>query len=165
MKLHIYLFITFFVAFILQYIIIPYIVTSGQITFTRGKFYISLAAASIMGLLEVIVFDSYHNSFSIYYYIALGLLFYLSAYAYRAQLYISESDYMQQMIESANKDVLLSNNILATTKNVNVQTVASNVLHRRNKDRDVMQKLLADIDNRKPMPITKSDAFAYQKLL
>jgi hypothetical protein len=165
MKLHIYLSITFFVAFILQYAVLPFIVTSGQITHSRGKTYISLSAASIMGLLEVIVFDAYHNSFSLYYYIALGLLFYLSAYAYRSQLYINESDYMLQMIESANKDVLLSNNILESTKNVNVQTVASNVLHRRIKDRDVMQKLLADIDNKKPMPITKSDAFAYQKLL
>jgi hypothetical protein len=165
MKLHIYLFITFFVAFLLQYAILPYIVTAGKITHSRGKIYISLSAASIMGLLEVIVFDSYHSTFSIYYYIALGLLFYLSAYAFRSQLYISESDYMHQMIETANKDILLSNNIIATTHNINVQTIATNILHRRNKDRDVMNKLLSDIDNKKPMPITKSDAFAYQKLL
>jgi len=167
MKLLTYLGITFLVAFILQYYIISFVTTHHRdfVYNTYGKFYISTFAASIMGILEVLIYDAYQNTVSVFYYIGLGLLIYLSAFFYKRQYSVDEGDYIKQMLEASSRDLLLSNNLISHTKNININTVATNIIDRRNRDIHVMRKLLSDIEDKKTMPITKSDAFAYQKLL
>lgn len=163
MKLFYYLCITFIVAFVLQYWIISYITTEKPIFIqnTRGKMYISIFAASVMGILEVLVYDSYHNVVSLFYYIGLGLIMYLSAHFYKTQNGVDEIDYLKQMIEASSKDKLVSTTLLESTKNINVRTIATNILHRRQRDVDVMNKLLNDLAEKPALPISKKEAFAY----
>ncbi len=167
MKLLTYLGITFLVAFVLQYYIISFVITHHRdyVYNTYGKMYISLFAASIMGILEVIIYDAYQNTVSVFYYIGLGLLIYISALFYKRQYSVDEADYIKQMLEASSRDLLLSNNLIYHTNNININTVATNIIDRRNRDIHVMRKLLSDIENKQQLPITKSDAFAYQKLL
>jgi hypothetical protein len=164
MKLLTYLIITFTVAFFLQYWIISIITTTHPryVQHTRGKLYVSLFAASIMGILEVIIYDSYHNTVSLFYYIGLGMAIYGFAHAYKTQLGVSEKDYLKQMIEASSRDMLLSQNVVNHTQNINVRTVATNVLNKRKRDLDMMTQMMAQMDKGQ---VTNAENFDYQKLL
>ena len=164
MKLLTYLIITFAVAFVLQHWIISMVVTTHPryVKHNRSKLYISLFAASVMGILEVIVYDSYHNTVSLFYYIGLGLAIYGFAHAYKVQMGVSETDYLNQMIEASSRDMLLSQNLINHTQNINVRTVATNIINKRKRDMDMMTQMMAQMEKG---PVTNKELFDYQKLL
>jgi hypothetical protein len=162
MKLLSYLIITFIVAFVLQYWIISVVTTSSinYVQHNTGKMYISLFAASIMGILEVIIYDSYHNTVSLFYYIGLGIAIYGFAFMYKTQMNVSEADYLRQMIEASSRDLLLSENLVKHSDNMTMKTVATNIISKRKRDLDMMTKMLHD---KKQLPITKKEAFSYNR--
>ena len=162
MKLISYLIITFITAFILQYWIISIVTTSSMnyVQHNTGKMYISLFAASIMGILEVIIYDSYHNTVSLFYYIGLGIAIYGFAFMYKTQMNVSEADYLRQMIEASSRDLLLSENLVNHSDNMTMKTVATNIISKRKRDLDMMTKMLHD---EKKLPITKKEAFSYNR--
>lgn len=162
MKLISYLIITFITAFILQHWIISIITTShiSHVQHNTGKLYISLFAASIMGILEVIIYDSYHNTVSLFYYVGLGIAIYGFAFMFKSQMNVSEADYLRQMIEASSRDLLLSENLINNTKNMTIKTVATNIINKRKRDLDMMTKMLSD-ENK--LPITKKEAFSYNR--
>lgn len=164
MKLFTYLIITFMVAFILQYWIISMVTTTQPkyVQHNRGKLYISLFAASVMGILEVIVYDSYHNTVSLFYYIGLGFAIYGFAHAYKVQMGVSETDYLKQMIEASSRDILLSQNLVNHTENINVRTVATNIINKRKRDMDMMTQMMVQMGKGQ---VTNAELFDYQKLL
>ena len=164
MKLLTYLIITFTVAFVLQHWIISMVTTTHPrfVKHNRSKLYISLFAASVMGILEVIIYDSYNNTVSLFYYIALGLAIYGFAHAYKVQMSVSETDYLNQMIEASSRDMLLSQNLINHTQNINVRTVATNILNKRKRDIDMMTQMMAQMEKG---PVTNKELFDYQKLL
>lgn len=164
MKLFTYLIITFMVAFVLQYWIISMVTTTQPkyVQYNRGKLYISLFAASVMGILEVIVYDSYHNTVSLFYYIGLGFAIYGFAHAYKVQMGVSETDYLKQMIEASSRDILLSQNLVNHTENINVRTVATNIINKRKRDIDMMTQMMAQMSKGQ---VTNAELFDYQKLL
>ena len=163
MKLISYLIITFAIAFILQYWIIS-IITTSNVSYVHhnvGKLYISLFAASIMGILEVIIYDSYHKTISMFYYIGLGIAIYGFAFMFKTQYNVSEADYLRQMIEASSRDLLLSENLVNHTNNMTIKTVATNIISKRKRDLDMMTKMLSD--EKQTLPITKKEAFSYNK--
>ena len=164
MKLLTYLIITFAVAFVLQHWIISMVVTTHPryVKHNRSKLYISLFAASVMGILEVIIYDSYNSTVSLFYYIGLGLAIYGFAHAYKVQMGVSETDYLNQMIEASSRDMLLSQNLINHTQNINVRTVATNIINKRKRDMDMMTQMMAQMDKG---PVTNKELFDYQKLL
>lgn len=164
MKLLTYLIITFAVAFVLQHWIISMVVTTHPmyVKHNRSKLYISLFAASVMGILEVIIYDSYNNTVSLFYYIGLGLAIYGFAHAYKTQMGVTETDFLNQMIEASSRDMLLSQNLINHTQNINVRTVATNIINKRKRDMDMMTQMMAQMDKG---PVTNKELFDYQKLL
>jgi hypothetical protein len=162
MKLISYLIITFITAFILQHWIISIITTTNisHVHHNTGKLYISLFAASIMGILEVIIYDAYHNTVSLFYYVGLGIAIYGFAFMYKTQLNVSEADYLRQMIEASSRDLLLSENLVNNTNNMTIKTVATNIINKRKRDLDMLTKMLSD---EKKLPITKKEAFSYNR--
>lgn len=152
------------VAFILQYWIISMVTTTQPkyVQHNRGKLYISLFAASVMGILEVIVYDSYHNTVSLFYYIGLGFAIYGFAHAYKVQMGVSETDYLKQMIEASSRDILLSQNLVNHTENINVRTVATNIINKRKRDMDMMTQMMVQMGKGQ---VTNAELFDYQKLL
>ena len=81
-------------SFIIQFIIMSIIMTNSvnNITFSMGKFYISIIMALLMGLLEVGMFDlhMYGRIVSIPYYSSLGFSLFVFLYLYRNQIYIND---------------------------------------------------------------------------
>jgi hypothetical protein len=113
-----------------------------------------------MGILEVIIYDSYHNTVSLFYYVGLGIAIYGFAFMFKSQMNVSEADYLRQMIEASSRDLLLSENLINNTKNMTIKTVATNIINKRKRDLDMMTKMLSD-ENK--LPITKKEAFSYNR--
>ena len=98
MRLFQYTILTFVVAFLIQYWVLS-VITSNRPQNTVGKFYLSMVSASIMGILEVMIYDTYKSVVSLFYYLALGLSVYIFIYMYKTQSGIDDADYLKQMLE------------------------------------------------------------------
>ena len=162
MKLFNYVCLTFLVAFSVHYWIISYI-TSRNPHNTRGKLYLSTFVASIMGLLEVMIYDLYRDTFSLFYYLGLGILIYAMLFMYNNQSGVDDDDYLKQMMENQSRDILLAERIIKNTDNQPVVTLATNIINRRKRDMDAMTKMLVDKDREYKAPITGKKLFNYGK--
>lgn len=97
-----------------------------------------------MSILEVMIYDSYRDTVSLFYYIGLGVLIYAMAFAYNTQMGVDDADYLKQMLENQSRDILLADRIIKSTDSPSVTTVATNILNRRKRDEDAMTKMLVD---------------------
>lgn len=158
MQLLQYTLLTFIVAFFLQYWVLS-VITSKRPQNTVGKFYLSMISASIMGILEVMIYDSYKNVVSVFFYLFLALTLYLFIYLFKQQIGIDDVDYLKQMMESHSREMLLSQMAANKTTNIQVKRIANGVIERRKRDIDVIDKLLDD--DSKKAPITKKNLFTY----
>jgi len=69
---------------------------------------------------------------------------------------------LNQMIETSSRDMLLSQNLINHTQNINVRTVATNIINKRKRDMDMMTQMMAQMEKG---PVTNKELFDYQKLL
>jgi len=107
-----------------------------------GKFYISVIMALLMGLLEVAMYDYHMSSFSIFYYLFLGLILAIFVYLYRTQSYIYDKDYLNEMIEHHSMALLTSEEILEKTSSERVKRLAENIISTQQAEIEYMGKLL-----------------------
>ena len=163
MKLLEYTLLTIAVAFIIQFWVLSAI-TSDKPQNTVGKFYLSMVSAFIMGILEVMIYDTYKSTISLFFYLVLGLSLYLVIYFFRNSWWVDDEDYLKQMMESHSREMLLSQMVLKKTENLQVRTVATNAVNRRKKDMDVIAKMLDDADKQVKAPITKTNVFNYMNV-
>lgn len=163
MRLLEYTLLTVIVAFIIQFWVLSAI-TSDKPQPTMGKFYLSMVSACIMGILEVMIHDTYKSVVSLFYYLVLGVSLYLFIYFFRNSWWINDADYLKQMLESHSREMLLSQMAIKNTENTHVQTIATNVVNRRKKDMDVIAKMLDDAEKQVKAPITKANVFNYMNV-
>jgi hypothetical protein len=131
-------------SFIIQFIGMSLIMSNSisNITFSLGKFYISLIMALLMGLLELIMYDNYLKIISIPFYLYLGLPLIIVIYLYRNQIYIYDSDYLREMIEHHSMAILTSENILQKTDSERIISLAENIINVQQEEINYMKKLL-----------------------
>ena len=113
-----------------------------NITFSLGKFYMSVIMALLMGLLEVLMYDNHMNTKSVYYYLSLGFLLVIFIYLYRNQIYIDDKDYLKEMIEHHSMALLTSEEILQTTNSEQVKKLAENIILTQEKEIEYMKELI-----------------------
>ena len=160
MHLFQYTFLTFIVAFCIQYWVIS-ILKSNVVKHSTGKLYLSLVSASIMGILEVMIYDTYKSTVSLYYYLALGAIIWISLYMYKS---VDDTNYLNELLESHLYETRLSKKVMESTENSQIITIANNLIHRREKDIVSIQKLLHNPDENKKGKITKSNLFNYMDI-
>ena len=131
-------------SFIIQMLVMSRIMTnsSENITFSVGKFYMSVIMALLMGLLEVVMYDSHMHTISLYYYLLLVFMLSVFIYLYRNQIYIEDKDYLEEMIEHHSMALLTSEEILQKTKSERVKKLAENILTTQEKEIKYMRQLL-----------------------
>jgi Ca2+/Na+ antiporter len=131
-------------SFIIQMFIMSFIMTDSpkNITFSVGKFYMSVIMALLMGLLEVFMFDFHMKTISIIYYLFLFFMLIVSIYLYRNQAYIEDKDYLSEMIEHHSMALLTSEEILQNTKSERVKRLAENIISTQEKEIEYMRQLL-----------------------
>lgn len=133
-----------FSSFIIQFIFMSSIMTNSyqNITFSIGKFYISVIMALLMGLIEVIMFDIYMKTISGIYYLSLIFLLVTLVYLYRNQVYIDDKEYLKEMIEHHSMALLTSEELLQTTHSERVKKLAENIILTQEKEIEYMWKLI-----------------------
>lgn len=102
----------------------------SNITFSMGKFYISVIMALLMGFVEVVMYDYHMSPFklSITYYLTIFILLLVFVYLYKSQQYIYDDDYLKEMIEHHSMALLTSEEILQKTKSERVKKLADNIV-------------------------------------
>ena len=131
-------------SFIIQFIVMSCIMTNSykNITFSVGKFYMSVIMALLMGLLEVFMFDIHMRIISLYYYLILFFMLSIFIYLYRNQIYIEDKDYLQEMIEHHSMAVLTSEEILQKTQSERIKKLAETILTTQEKEIEYMRQLI-----------------------
>jgi hypothetical protein len=131
-------------SFIIQMLVMGLIMTNSykNITFSIGKFYMSVIMALLMGLLEVLMYDIHMRVISLHYYLTLFFMLYLFIYLYRNQLYIEDKDYLKEMIEHHSMAVLTSEEILQKTSSERVKKLAESIITTQEKEIEYMKQLL-----------------------
>ena len=131
-------------SFIIQFIVMSCIMTNSykNITFSVGKFYMSVIMALLMGLLEVLMFDIHMRIISLYYYLILFFMLSIFIYLYRNQIYIEDKDYLQEMIEHHSMAILTSEEILQKTQSERVKKLAETILTTQEKEIEYMRQLI-----------------------
>ena len=113
-----------------------------NITFSVGKFYMSVIMALLMGLLEVLMFDIHMRIISLYYYLMLFFMLSIFIYLYRNQIYIEDKDYLTEMIEHHSMAVLTSEEILQKTQSERIKKLAESILTTQEKEIEYMRQLI-----------------------
>jgi len=131
-------------SFIIQFLVMSLIMTNAinNITFSVGKFYISVIMSVLMGLLEVVMFDVHMRTVSFQYYLALFLILSVFVYLYRNQMYIEDNDYLSEMIEHHSMAILTSEEILEKTHSERVKKLAENIIITQEKEIEYMKQML-----------------------
>lgn len=137
----------FVFSFIIQYLIMSYIMTNSykDVVSSKGKLYASLIMALFMCLVEILMHDLYTQSFSKNYYIVFIILLTLVIIFYRKQVFINDKDYLNGMIEHHSMALLTSNKALSKTKDGTVSQLASNIIKTQEQEIDVMKKKIKDL--------------------
>ena len=131
-------------SFIIQLTVMSGIMTNSykNITFSVGKFYMASIMALLMGLLEVLMFDGHMRTISMQYYLGLLFLLVVFVYLYRNQVYIEDTDYLEEMIEHHSMALLTSEEILQKTQSERVKKLAENIIATQEKEIDYMRQLV-----------------------
>ena len=131
-------------SFIIQFIFMSSIMTNSyqNITFSVGKFYLSVIMALLMGLIEVLMFDVHMKTISGIFYLSLIFLLVTFVYIYRNQVYIDDKEYLKEMIEHHSMALLTSEVILQNTHSERVKKLAENIISTQEKEIEYMRKLI-----------------------
>jgi hypothetical protein len=131
-------------SFIIQLLVMSNIMTNSykNITFSVGKFYMSIIMATLMGLIEVLMFDVHMNTISGIYYVSLFFMLVMFIYLYRKQVYIDDKEYLEEMIEHHSMALLTSEEILQKTSSERVKKLAENIISTQEKEIEYMRQLI-----------------------
>jgi hypothetical protein len=131
-------------SFIVQYFFMSLLMTSETkyIKHSISKVYLSSIMACLMGIIEVLMYDSYMNTTSWKYYIILLTLLVLLIILYRKQIYVDEKNYLNEMIEHHSMALLTSKNILDKTSDNELITLANNIIKSQQSEINYINNLL-----------------------
>ena len=113
-------------SFLIQYFLVSVVTTTNPmyITHSLGKFYLALVVAFSVGVVEIMIHDiSYDTRSTNKYFIMLALLI-LSIVAYRNQIFVSDEQYLNEMIENRSVELLENEEILKKTHSYGVARLA-----------------------------------------
>ena len=136
--------VMFIGSFIIQYFFMSSIMTNSMenITNSLGKVYLSILMGLYMMILEIMMHDHQYDVFSMKYYIIIGCLIGFFIYLYRAQKFITDKEYLKEMIEHHSMALLTSNKILEKTDDYNVSKLAKNIIQKQEDEIRDMKEIL-----------------------
>ena len=134
-------------SFIIQYFFMSSIMTNSieNISNSLGKVYLSIIMGLYMVVLEIMMHDHQYMVFSMKYYIIFGCLIGFFIYLYRMQKYITDKEYVKEMIEHHSMALLTSNKILEKTDNYNVSKLAKNIIQKQEDEIRDMKGILINL--------------------
>ena len=143
MRSHSMMLYMFIGMFLIQYIIMGFIMTDrlDNINHSTGKIYMSI----IMGLFMVLLDMVLGPMFNVQHFTMMFGLTLVFIYLYRIQFGVDDKNYIREMIEHHSMALLTSKNILEKTKNPAVINFATKILVGQENEIADMQYLLKSI--------------------
>jgi uncharacterized protein (DUF305 family) len=117
----------------------------ANITNSLGKVYLSIIMGLYMMVIEIMMHDHQYDVFSMKYYMIIGCLLGLFIYLYITQKYITDKEYVKEMVEHHSMALLTSNKILEKTDNYNVSKLAKNIIQKQEDEIRDMKSILTDL--------------------
>jgi hypothetical protein len=114
-----------------------------NITNSLGKVYLSTLMGLFMILLEIAMHDHQYDVFSVKNYVFVGGLILVVIYLYRTQKYVTDKQYLEEMIEHHSMALLTSNRILEKTNDYNVSKLAKNIIQTQTDEIQRMKDMLS----------------------
>ena len=136
-------------SFIIQYFIMPPFMVNNiaDITFTLSNAYLSLFMGLLMGVVEVIMYDTRYNMMSVKYYVSLFVASAVCVYLYRYQIGINDKQYLEEMIEHHSMALLTSEKIVEKTENYDVAALSKIILQTQTDEIIKMRDILSKLDH------------------
>ena len=112
--------------FLIQYFLVSIVTTSNPmyIRHSLGKFYLSLVVAFSIGIVEIMLHDISYDTRSVNKYFMMLALLILSIIAYRNQIFVTDENYLNQMIENKSVQLLEDEEILKKSHSYGVTRMA-----------------------------------------
>jgi len=108
-----------------------------------GKVYLSIIMGLYMVILELMMHDHQYGAVSLRSYaLVCGLLLFV-IYLYRTQKYITDKQYLEEMVEHHSMALLTSSRIVEKTDDYNVAKLAKNIILKQEEELKSMKKLLS----------------------
>jgi len=130
--------------FLIQYFLVSIVTTSNPmyIRHSLGKFYLALVVAFSVGTVEVMIHDISYDTRSVNKYFIMMALLILSIIAYRNQIFVTDENYLNQMIENKSVELLENEEILKKTHSYGVTRMAKLSVQNTQEDINKMIRLL-----------------------
>jgi len=130
--------------FLIQYFLVSIVTTSNPmyIRHSLGKFYLALVVAFSIGIVEIMIHDISYDTRSVNKYFVMLALLILSIIAYRNQIFVTDDQYLNQMIENKSVQQLEDEEILKKTHSYGVTRMAKLSVQNTQEDINKMIRLL-----------------------
>jgi len=130
--------------FLIQYFLVSIVTTSNPmyIRHSLGKFYLSLVVAFSIGIVEIMIHDISYDTRSVNKYFVMLALLILSIIAYRNQIFVTDDQYLNQMIENKSVQQLEDEEILKKTHSYGITRMAKLSVQNTQEDINKMIRLL-----------------------
>lgn len=130
--------------FLIQYFLVSIVTTSNPmyIRHSLGKFYLALVVAFSVGTVEVMYHDISYDTRSVNKYFIMMALLILSIIAYRNQIFVTDENYLNQMIENKSVELLENEEILKKTHSYGVTRMAKLSVQNTQEEINKMIRLL-----------------------
>ena len=134
-------------SFLIQYFLMSPIMTDKfeNIRASLSKVYLSVIMGLYMVILEIMMHDHQYSVLSVRNYALVGVLLLFAIYLYRTQKYITDKQYLEEMVEHHSMALLTSNRILEKTDDYNVAKLAKNIILKQKEELAFMKKWLSKI--------------------
>lgn len=144
------IFIVFIANFMVQYILMTYLLTNTKYTFTYNlpKLYLALFIGLVAMLIDFAMHDFRYNVFSYRAYLILGVMIYIIAYLYSNHEYVTYEDYLKEMMEQHSSSIITSNHMLSKTDNYHIIKLAKDIIQTQTDRINNMNQLLYDLQNK-----------------
>ena len=138
--------IMFIGSFIIQYFIMPPIMTNNISNFTNniGKAYMAFFMAISMVFIELFMHDYPFKSPAFQLYGIIFILLALFIFLYRKQVGVDDKQYLEGMIEHHSMAILTSEEILKKTSNYDVAKLAQNIIELQQSEINQMREILKE---------------------
>ena len=138
-------------SFIIQYFLMSFIMSNDitNITNSVGKFYLSIIMALFMSIFELFMYHMNNPKIGVISYIPfLVFTTILFIYLYKYQVFVSDKQYLNEMIEHHSMAILTSEQILQKSTNKDVLYLANNIINNQQKEIKEMKKNLRKKKNK-----------------
>ena len=120
--------IMFVGSFLIQYLILPSIMSNSPKN-TYNKAYLACISALFAVLLQIMLHDHQYNVLSLNFYMIIGVAISVFIYLYRKQIGLTDTQYLANLEEHHAIDVLSSEEILKKTDDYEVTKIAKKMIN------------------------------------